>query len=137
MTAYGTGARRAEITNLQIADIDKSMKRIHIREGKGGKDREVPLSPTLYEELRQHYRRLTRKPALWLFPGGTLHNSDSPINDKVVWHACRNAAERAGLQKAVHPHTLRHYAAFRTMPRAAGRICWKACECRLPQNCWP
>src|SRR5581483_7556902 len=48
MTAYGTGARRAEIVNLQIADIDKSMMRIHIREGKGGKDREVPLSPTLY-----------------------------------------------------------------------------------------
>ena len=44
MTAYGTGARRAEIVNLQIADIDKSMMRIHIREGKGGKDREVPLS---------------------------------------------------------------------------------------------
>jgi len=45
MTAYGTGARRAEIANLQIADVDKSMMRIHIREGKGGKDREVPLSP--------------------------------------------------------------------------------------------
>jgi integrase/recombinase XerD len=47
MTAFGTGARRAEIVNLEIADIDKSMKRIHIREGKGGKDREVPLSPCL------------------------------------------------------------------------------------------
>jgi len=45
MTAYGTGARRAEIVNLQIADIDKSMQRIHIREGKGGKDREVPTQP--------------------------------------------------------------------------------------------
>ena len=61
MTAYGTGARRAEIANLQIVDIDKSMMRIHIREGKGGKDREVPLSPTLYEELRQHDRRPNRK----------------------------------------------------------------------------
>lgn len=108
MTAYGTGARRAEITNLQIADIDKSMMRIHIREGKGGKDREVPLSPTLYEELRQHYRRLTRKPAVWLFPGGRYHTSDDPISDKVLWHACRWAAERAGLRKPIHPHTLRH-----------------------------
>lgn len=108
MTAYGTGARRAEIVSLQLADIDKSMKRIHVREGKGGKDREVPLSPTLYEELRQHYRRLARKPKVWLFPGGTYHTSDNPITDKVVWHACRNAAQRAGIRKPVHPHTLRH-----------------------------
>jgi integrase/recombinase XerD len=108
MTAYGTGARRAEITNLQIADIDKATLRIHIREGKGGKDRYVPLSPALYEELRQHYRRLARKPALWLFPGGRHHTSDEPITDKVVWHACRNAAERAGIRKAIHPHTIRH-----------------------------
>lgn len=108
MTAYGTGARRAEIANLQIADVDKSMMRIHIREGKGGKDREIPLSPTLYEELRQHYRRLKRKPQVWLFPGGMHHTSDDPISDKVVWHACRNAAERLGLRKIVHPHTLRH-----------------------------
>lgn len=108
MTAYGTGARRAEIANLQIADIDKSMMRIHIREGKGGKDREVPLSPTLYEELRQHYRRLARKPAVWLFPGGRHHTSADPISDKVIWHACRWAAERAGIGKPIHPHTLRH-----------------------------
>jgi site-specific recombinase XerD len=108
MTAYGTGARRAEIVNLQIADVDKSMMRIHIREGKGGKDREVPLSPSLYEELRQHYRRLTRKPLKWLFPGGRHHTSDDPISDKVVWHACRIAAQRAGIRKPVHPHTLRH-----------------------------
>lgn len=108
MTAYGTGARRAEIVNLQITDIDKATKRIHIREGKGGKDREVPLSPILYEELRQHYRRLACKPKVWLFPGGRYHTSDDPISDKVVWHACRNAAERAGIRKPIHPHTLRH-----------------------------
>ena len=108
MTAYGTGARRAEIANLQLADIDKSMRRIHIREGKGGKDREVPLSPVLYDELRQHYLRLGRKPKLWLFPGGVHHTSDDPITDKTIWHACRTAAQSAGLHKAVHPHTLRH-----------------------------
>lgn len=108
MTAYGTGARRAEIVNLQLADIDRSMMRIHIREGKGGKDRFVPLSPALYGQLREHYRQLVHKPQLWVFPGGRHHGSASPISDKTVWHACRNAAERAGLRKAVHPHTLRH-----------------------------
>jgi len=108
MTAYGTGARRAEIVNLQIADIDQSMKRIHIREGKGGKDREVPLSPSLHQELRRHYQRLARKPTVWLFPGGRYHSSDQPLDSKVVWHACRIAAARAGIRKSVHPHTLRH-----------------------------
>ena len=131
MTAYGTGARRAEITNLQIADIDKSMMRIHIREGKGGKDREVPLSPTLHEELRQHYRRLARKPTVWLFPGGRHHTSEDPISDKVVWHACRNAAERAGIGKPIHPHTLRHYAASRTMPRGSKRTGPRPAEYRV------
>lgn len=82
MTAYGTDARRAEIVNLQIADIDNSMMRIHIREGKGGKDREIPLSLTLYGELRQHYRRLEHKPKT--FPGGLYHSSEEPISDKVV-----------------------------------------------------
>jgi integrase/recombinase XerD len=90
--------------------------RIHIREGKGGKDRYVPLSPVLHQELRRHYRRLVRKPALWLFPGGRHHTSDDPISDKVLWHACRWAAERAGIGKPIHPHTLRHYAGFRTIP---------------------
>jgi integrase/recombinase XerD len=108
MTAYGAGARRAEITNLQRADIDKSMMRIHIREGKGGQDREVPLSPALQEELRQHCRRLARKPAVWLFPGGRHHTSVDLISDKVVWTACRWAAKRAGIRKPLHPHTLRH-----------------------------
>jgi site-specific recombinase XerD len=102
MTAYGTGARRAEIAKLQMADIDQSRMRIHIRGGKGARDGEVPLSPVLYEELRQPYRRLARKPTLWLFPGGTCHTSEE------FWQACRNAALRAGIDKPVHPHTIRH-----------------------------
>jgi site-specific recombinase XerD len=43
-----------------------------------------------------------------LFPGGRWHTADSPISDKVVWWACREAAQRAGLRKPLHPHTLRH-----------------------------
>ncbi len=41
---------------------------------------------------------------------------DQPIDTKTVWHACHKAAQRAGLKKKVHPHALRHYAEFRTMP---------------------
>jgi site-specific recombinase XerD len=39
----------------------------------------------------------------------------------MVWHACRQAAERAGIQKKISPHCLRHYAASRTMPRVGAR----------------
>jgi integrase/recombinase XerD len=66
------------------------------------------LSPHLLDELRQHYRRLARRPAEWLFPGGRWHTADHPISDKVAWWACREAAKRAGIRKLLHPHTLRH-----------------------------
>jgi site-specific recombinase XerD len=79
---------------------------IHVRGGKGRKDRDVMLSPKLLEELREHWRRF--KPSTWLFPGNRQHTGDTPIDTKVVWYACQQAAQRAGIQKNVHPHTLRH-----------------------------
>jgi integrase/recombinase XerD len=108
MTLYATGMRRAEVAALKITDIDSARMVIHVQEGKGRRDRDVVLSPHLLEELRQHYRRLRRKPAVWLFPGGTRHTADTPIRDKVVWHACREAARRCDVNKPLHPHTLRH-----------------------------
>jgi site-specific recombinase XerD len=117
MTLYATGVRRTELAHLKITDIDSERMVLHIHDGKGRKDRDVVLSPHLLDELRQHYRRLARKPATWLFPGGRWHTADYPITAKVAWNACREAAQRAGISKALHPHTLRHYAASRTMPR--------------------
>lgn len=76
--------------------------------GKGGKDRDVMLSPKLLETLRDHWRSLQPKPKEWLFPGGRWHNSGEPISCKVVWYACKQAALRAGIEKTLHPHTLRH-----------------------------
>ncbi len=108
MTLYATGMRRAEVAALKITDIDSARMVIHVQEGKGRRDRDVVLSPHLLEELRQHYRRLRRKPAVWLFPGGTRHTAEWPIRDKVVWHACREAAKRCSVNKPLHPHTLRH-----------------------------
>jgi site-specific recombinase XerD len=82
---------------------------IHVRGGKGRKDRDVMLSPRLLEALRHYWRGLKRKPKVWLFPGGNWHTDvDRPINDRVVWNACAQAARRAGLEKPIHPHTLRH-----------------------------
>jgi len=108
MTLYATGVRRAELTHLKITDVDSQRMVVHIQGGKGRKDRDVMLSPKLLKELREHWRRLRRKPSAWLFPGNRWHTGDTPIDTKVVWYACKEAAQRAGLQKQVHPHTLRH-----------------------------
>jgi len=108
LTLYATGVRRAELTHLKVSDIDSQRMVIHVQGGKGRKDRDLMLSPKLLEALREHWRRLPRKPSVWLFPGNRWHTGDTPIDTKVVWNACQEAAQRAGLQKDVHPHTLRH-----------------------------
>jgi len=109
MTLYATGMRRAEVTQLKISNIDTQRMVIHVRGGKGRKDRDVMLSPRLLEGLRQYWRSLKHKPRVWLFPGGTWHtNVEQPITDRVVWNACEQAARQAGIEKPIHPHTLRH-----------------------------
>lgn len=107
MTLYSTGMRRAELCHLRTEDIDKERMVIHIRQGKGGKDREVPLSRNLLGQLRTYYRSLRNKSG-WLFPSLQARRLDQPMTDKVIWHACRQATRRAGITKSVHPHTLRH-----------------------------
>lgn len=109
MLLYGTGLRRAELTRLQLSDIDTGRMVIHVVGGKGRKDRDVMLSPKLLDALREYWRGLRHKPQTWLFPGGRWHGrAEQPMSDKVVWHACAQAAKRAGIDKPVHPHTLRH-----------------------------
>src|SRR5665811_1999022 len=79
MTLYATGARRAEVAALKVSDIDSQRMVVHIRGGKGRKDRDVMLSPKLLEELRVYWRGLRRKPKEWLFPGNRWHTS-SPVS---------------------------------------------------------
>ena len=76
---------------------------IHVREGKGGRDRYVMLSPQLLAILRAHWRRTRSRP--WLFPGP---DPSRPITVRTVQRACREAVEAAGLDKSVTVHTLRH-----------------------------
>lgn len=109
MTLYATGMRRAELAHLKLSDIDSQRMVIHVRGGKGRKDRDVMLSPVLLAALRQYWCSLKRKPTQWLFPGNRWHGADTPITGNAIYHACESAARRAGLQdKGIHPHTLRH-----------------------------
>lgn len=107
MTLYSTGLRRAELCRLKVGDIDSKRRMLRVVQGKGGIDREVPLSKTLLPTLREYYRWM--KPQTYLFPG-TVNGwrADKPISEKIVWQAVREACVRAGIKKRVSPHTLRH-----------------------------
>jgi integrase/recombinase XerD len=107
MTLYSTGMRRAELCHLKVEDIDSDRMIIHIRHGKRNRDRDVPLSPKLLETLREYWRWM--KPKTYLFPGTKNGwRADKPITPKVLWEACREAAQAAGITKDVPPHLLRH-----------------------------
>ena len=106
MVLYGTGMRRSELARLKIAHIDSQRMIIHVVDGKGHKDRDLPLSPTLLENLRVYWRRL--KPRTYLFPSRMYRDHEQPISDKAVWLACTEAAKKSGLRKTVSPHLVRH-----------------------------
>ncbi len=107
MTLYGTGMRRSELARLKVSDIDSQRMIIRVMAGKGGKDRDLPLSPALLESLREYWR--WRKPRTYLFPSrDPRRGPEQPISDKSVWIACSEAARHAGISKRVTPHTLRH-----------------------------
>jgi len=107
MTLYSTGMRRAELCHLQVADIDSVRMLIHILHGKRNRDRDVPLSPKLLDTLSEYWRWM--RPKMYLFPGTKDGwRADKPITPKVLWEACREAAQAAGITKDVRPHLLRH-----------------------------
>ncbi len=107
MTLYSTGIRRAELCRLKVEDIDSKRMILHIRQGKKNRDRDVPLSPKLLETFREYWRWM--RPKTYLFPGTKDGwRADKPITPKVLWEACREAAQRAGITKSVRPHLIRH-----------------------------
>jgi integrase/recombinase XerD len=101
--AYGCGLRISELLALKVGDIDSARMVLHVRQGKGHKDRLVPLSLRLLEELRAYWR--LSRPTTWLFPG---KKADQPISCGNVQRRIRCIAGRAGLSKRCSMHTLRH-----------------------------
>lgn len=104
MTAYGAGLRVSEVCRLRTSDIDAERGVIRIRAGKGGHDRDVPLSERLLEALRGYWNE-TRPPGEYVFQGTKRGH---PISTKAIWHMMRKLARRAGIKKRISPHTLRH-----------------------------
>ena len=101
--AYGAGLRAAEVVCLKVSDIDSKRMIVRVEQGKGGKDRNVMLSVCLLELLRTWWR--VARPQGWLFPG---QNPVNPMTTRQLNRACHAAAEAAGIDRNVSPHTLRH-----------------------------
>jgi site-specific recombinase XerD len=101
--AYAAGLRVSEVVTLRVEDIDSARMLIHVRQGKGQKDRIVSLSEVLLRSLRAYWREY--RPTVWLFPG---QKPDKPICKRTLQGACERADRAAGLKKHVTAHTMRH-----------------------------
>lgn len=105
-TLYGSGLRLSECINLKIKDIDSSNMTITVRDGKGKKDRVTILSQTLLTTLRTYYRKSRVKPVSYLFP--RKDDTGSPFSKRHIQQVIHDAGVKAGIQKSVSPHILRH-----------------------------
>jgi len=103
LTIYAAGLRVSEALHLKPGDIDSDRMLIHVRQGKGNRDRMVMLSPKLLEELRLYVR--WARPHHWLFPG---MDPIRPLHTRTLQRRCQLTAEQAGITKRVTPHTFRH-----------------------------
>ncbi len=101
--AYSAGLRVSEVVRLRIADLDRSQGLLHVRGGKGGKDRQTLLSATALALVDAYLA--SAPPAPWLFPGDRLERH---LTTRSVQKFTAAAARRAGIAKPVTPHVLRH-----------------------------
>ena len=109
---YGCGLRLSEVLAVRVADIDSERKLLRIEQAKGAKDRLVPLSPTLLEDLRAYWRLY--RPSVWLFAG----RDGKPLCPRTLQRVFDAAKRRAGVAKVGSIHGLRH--AYATHQLAAG-----------------
>ena len=104
MTAYGAGLRISEVTRLRVEDIDSKRGLIHVRLGKGNKDRYAMLPERLLAALRGYWRKVHPQED-WLFPG---RNKGAHVTPTAVRKALKQAVRSAKLKKRVTVHSLRH-----------------------------
>ena len=101
-TIYGCGLRCAEVRQLAVADVDLQRGMLHVKHGKGGKDRYVPLGDMLIRGITKYLG--AERPRRWLFEGV---NGDCLSQRGTQW-VVSQAVKKAGIIKEVSTHTLRH-----------------------------
>jgi len=112
---YACGLRVSEAAHLRVQDLDSKRMVVWVRQGKGDKDRQVPLPTRTLKALRQYWRD-HRPPQPWLFPDKT---GKAPLSHGVLDHAVRAARRQSGIGKRVSCHTLRHSYATHLLERGA------------------
>jgi site-specific recombinase XerD len=105
LALYSAGLRLEETCSLTINDIDSKRMIITVKNGKGGKDRNVMLSPFFLKVLREYWTSSTIKPKKYLFTG---INIDNPISHRAIQWFLNKAANKLKIKKQVSPHILRH-----------------------------
>ena len=105
MFIYSTGARVSECVNIKITDIDSKRMQVNIQEGKGLKQRKVPLSPLLLKTLQRYYREY--RPQYYLFEGAG--GKGTHLGVSAVREVCKKARyQTTNIKKRYTPHTFRH-----------------------------
>jgi site-specific recombinase XerD len=103
---YGCGLRCFELRNLQLMDLDFDRKMLHIRQGKGRKDRYVPLSKLQIRGLKKYIT--AENPSTWCFNGYDRENNPTALSTRGVQWIVREARKHSGIQKEITTHSLRH-----------------------------
>ena len=110
-TTYSMGLRLGETLNLRVADIDGKTMRVHIRDGKGRKDRFVPLPQATLDALRAFWK--THQNPTMIFPNQrgtpeTIRTATVPMDREGAQQAMKAAVKDCGIKKKVSVHSLRH-----------------------------
>jgi len=103
---YGCGLRCFELRNLQLKDLDFDRGMLHIRQGKGRKDRYVPLSEMQIRGLKKYIA--AENPAIWCFTGNDREGKTVPLSAQGVQWIVKEARKHGGIKKEVTTHSLRH-----------------------------
>jgi site-specific recombinase XerD len=110
-TIYACGLRRSEGVSLQVTDIDGERMMLAVRQGKGAKDRYVPLPESTLDMLRSYWT--SHRHPVWLFPAKprdekTWATALAPMSPSSLQNVMRAAVQESGIQKHATVHTLRH-----------------------------
>lgn len=104
--SYDCGLRRGELLNVKVVDIDFDRKMLHIRQGKGRKDRYVPIGDLTLRGVRKYLE--TENPTQFLFYRRTAQGEVTRYSTSAVQFVLSQAKKHAGLEKNITSHTLRH-----------------------------
>lgn len=109
---YACGLRLREGTHLQVSDIDPHRLWVQVRQGKGGKDRYVPLAERTLELVRAYWQR--ERPRPWLFPA---RHQQTPLSPTTLQKTFKRVVRQSGIAKDASIHTLRHSYATHLLER--------------------